>query len=874
MDNKKNDPKRLSILLLEDSTKDAKLIKEYLSEYFKHEIQMDTVAIKSAFLSAISSKQYDLILADFTLPDMNGFLALELAKSNCPLTPFIIVSGTIGEETAVDLLKQGATDYVLKDNLGRLNNSIERAIKEAKELEELKQSDDDLHHMHMLLKSSLESPKDMIILAIDYNYNYLYFNNTHKKVMKYIYGQDVTYGMNIIECITSEIDKISAKKNYDLALTGVSHSTIQKYGDKESYYESFYNPIYNDKHEIIGTTVFARDISGRMNAEKQLKHERNIAQMYLDVAGVMLLVLDINGDITHINRKGCEILEYEEKDIIGKNWFENFLPKNIADTVRGYFKNIIENKIERGTHRENAVITACGKEKVIDWDHTIICDNRNNVIGVLSSGEDITEIRKTESALSESNEKYIAIFEKSPIAIEFYDANGVLLHANEACIELFGVLNRNELLGFKLFDNPNLSSEIKNRIANREHVKVELEFSFEEVKRLHLYQTHYSGIKILSLLITPMMSSNTFTGYVIQTEDVTEKKQKQKEIEYLVSHDYLTDLYNRHYYFEQFNVLNKPTYYPLGIMMLDVNGLKIINDAFGHTVGNIALKMLGDVLKTVFEKKDTVSRIGGDEYAVLLPNTSLEKLQKYKDRITAIVNTLRIENIELSLAIGYELKKSITEDIDDVQKLAENHMYRHKTTEGSSVRNRAITAILETLTDKYETERVHSKRVSRMCKQIGIELKLRADDIKELEQAGLFHDIGKISIPDGILNKPGKLTLEEYKIIKTHTEIGYQILRAADEYSDLAIHALHHHERWDGNGYPSGLKGKDIPLFSRIICVVDAYEAMTADRPYRNKMSEEYAILEITRCSETQFDPKIAKLFVEKVLKANWKLPM
>ncbi|MDA3932155.1 MAG: diguanylate cyclase [Tenericutes bacterium] len=357
-------------------------------------------------------------------------------------------------------------------------------------------------------------------------------------------------------------------------------------------------------------------------------------------------------------------------------------------------------------------------------------------------------------------------------------------------------------------------------------------------------------------------------GHFGNQQDVTLRIQRQQEIEYLSNHDYLTDLYNRRYYFEQFKQLNHPSCYPLGIMMIDVNGLKIVNDAFGHAIGDIALKTLGNVLKDTFKQNDVVSRIGGDEFAVLLPNTTHKKLQRYKDQLKESVKQHRIENIELSLAIGYELKQNQNhdKDVDDILELAENHMYRHKSIEGASVRNRAINAILQTLTDKYEVERNHSVEVSHFCKLIGQQLKLREDEIKGLEQAGMFHDIGKISIPDSILNKPGKLTNQEYDVIKTHTEVGYQILRAADEYSDLAVHALHHHERWDGKGYPSGMKGNDIPLFSRIIGVVDAYEAMTADRPYRKKMSEEYAIQEIKKYSGTQFDPKIAKIFIEKVL--------
>jgi len=140
------------------------------------------------------------------------------------------------------------------------------------------------------------------------------------------------------------------------------------------------------------------------------------------------------------------------------------------------------------------------------------------------------------------------------------------------------------------------------------------------------------------------------------------------------------------------------------------------------------------------------------------------------------------------------------------------------------------------------------------------------ENLKELELAGMYHDIGKISLPDAILNKPSKLTKEEFDVIKTHPEISYQILRAADEYSDLAIHALHHHEKWDGSGYPSGLKGEEIPLFSRIISVADAFEAMTAVRPYKNRMSVKDALDEIIRCSGTQFDANIAKIFIEKVM--------
>jgi diguanylate cyclase (GGDEF)-like protein/PAS domain S-box-containing protein len=607
-------------------------------------------------------------------------------------------------------------------------------------------------HSEMLLKSSLESPKDMIILAIDKDYNYLYFNDAHKQAMKYAYDQIVTNKMNIMDCITSDVDKVNAKTNYDLALSGKAHRTLQQYGDKEiSYYETFYNPIYNDKKEVIGATAFARDVSESIKTINLLKDSEKRLDMFFQqsLTGFFIMMIDE--------------------------------PVYWNDTV--------------------------DKEKVLDY----IFDHQRCT-------------RVNQAMLDQYNVKLDDFLLKTPR--EMFAHN----------------IKEGKDTWRKMLDNKLIHTITDERKSDGTRMFIEGDY-------ICMYD-----------------SLGRVIGHFGNQQEVTNRIQRQNEIEYLSNHDYLTGLHNRRYYFEQFNNLDNERLYPLGVMMLDVNGLKIINDAFGHAVGDIALKTIGKVLKNTFEQKDIVSRIGGDEFAVLLPKSSFEELQQYKDKLKYAVKKHKIENIEMSLAIGYELKINQDEDVDDLLKLAENHMYRHKLTEGSSVRNRAISAILETLTDKYNVEREHSKKVSYYCKLIGQHLKLRNDEMIELEQAGLFHDIGKISIPDIILNKPGKLTDEEYDIIKTHTEVGYQILRAADEYSDLAIHALHHHERWDGKGYPTGMKENEIPLFSRIIGVVDAYEAMTSDRPYRKKKSEEYAIQELKKYSGTQFDPKITKIFIEKVL--------
>ena len=636
------------------------------------------------------------------------------------------------------------------------------------------------------------------------------------------------------------------------------------------------------KEDVLCVSSYIRDISKRIQFEELLKQQRKSLLESQAIAHLGTWRLDV---------KTNEVIWTEE--LYKMYGFDSTLPPPDYTEHMKLFTPESWEKLSRslaltsseGTPYEIELetVTKDGSNGWMWARGEAEKDDNGEIVAVWGAAQDITERIKTLNSLKESEHRLDIFFHQS--------LTGFFIMMMDKPIDWNDTIDKEEVLNY-IFDHQ-LCTRVNQAMLDQYGMnineflhKTPRDMFAHDIKggkdawrnmldngELHVVtdERKVDGTQIFiegdyRCLYDPL---GRFIGHFGNQQDVTDKLQYIKNLEYLSNNDNLTDLHNRHYYFEQFSKLNKPIYFPLGIMMIDVNGLKIINDALGHTIGDIALKMLAGVLKETFEQKDIVSRIGGDEFTVLIPNTSAEKLQAYKEHIVAIVKTLRVENIELSLAIGYELKKSTTEDIDDIQKLAENDMYRHKSTEGSSVRSHAINAILQALTDKYDTERVHSERVSHLCKLVGQQLKLSTDEIKELEQAGMFHDIGKISIPDSILNKPGKLTDEEYDVIKTHTEVGYQILRAADEYSDLAIHALHHHERWDGKGYPSGMKGNDIPLFSRIICVVDAYEAMTADRPYRKKLSDEYAVSEIIKCSGSQFDPKIAKIFVEKILKAT-----
>jgi len=368
-------------------------------------------------------------------------------------------------------------------------------------------------------------------------------------------------------------------------------------------------------------------------------------------------------------------------------------------------------------------------------------------------------------------------------------------------------------------------------------------------------------------IASPIMDKEeNLIGVVLVFRDVTKRTMQEKEIRHLSNHDHLTNIPNHRHFHQKLDSLDQKDFYPLGIVYFDLDGLKLINDAYGHASGDQALKQVAKILKASERDNDFAARIGGDEFAMICPNADEETMEALRATIDKKIKRQKVQGVRYSLATGYALKKDARQTIRSVLSKAENRMYKNKVLSGKSTRNQAIKSILETLTNKYEEERVHSKRVGEFCREIGASLGLRQDEVKELELAGQLHDIGKITIPDAILGKPGKLNEKEWATMKEHTVAGYQILRASDEYSKLADYAMSHHERVDGTGYPNESNQEQIPFFSKIISVADAYEAMTSDRPYRKALPVSRAKEELRQNRGTQFDAEIVDVFLEDVL--------
>lgn len=344
--------------------------------------------------------------------------------------------------------------------------------------------------------------------------------------------------------------------------------------------------------------------------------------------------------------------------------------------------------------------------------------------------------------------------------------------------------------------------------------------------------------------------------------NITESYKYLREMEYISFHDPVTGVHNRRYFEKRIQELNQSENYPLCVIISDLNGLKLINDTFGHVEGDRLLQKYAALSSARINGEDLFCRIGGDEFGTLLTRCDAEMAEEFIRRIKKECSEEKVGGLPVSVSCGYCIAYQKEQQLQDVIKLAEDRMYRNKMFEASSRGSDTIQAIIRTLHEKNPQEEQHSRRVAKLCENMAKGMGLPEDEVKKIRTEGLLHDIGKIGISEELLNKKGSLGQEEYAEICKHPEIGYRILGATPSMLDISNAILSHHERWDGNGYPKGLKMQEIPLHSRIIAIADTYDAMTSERSYRHALPAEVALKEIEKNAGTQFDPELALFFI------------
>ncbi|WP_331445852.1 diguanylate cyclase [Natranaerobius thermophilus] len=335
------------------------------------------------------------------------------------------------------------------------------------------------------------------------------------------------------------------------------------------------------------------------------------------------------------------------------------------------------------------------------------------------------------------------------------------------------------------------------------------------------------------------------------------------KLEHLSLHDQLTGIYNRAYFEEELERLDNSQEYPVTVISFDVDGLKLINDTIGHEQGDELIKTAAKIIDKSLRSSDIFARVGGDEFAILLPNTNNSNGGKVVNRILNNIQKYNQKNgkLPVQISVGKATASYPEESLKGALTEADKNMYQNKMRIELRDNSPLVNLFIKRPLERDYSTTDHANRIGELGKELGRRLQLSQDSLMKIDLLAKIHDIGKGGIPDGILFKPGPLDKREWEIMKQHSERGYKIALSCPDLIDVADLVLKHHESWDGTGYPLGLKEDEIPIECRIHSIVEAYDAMTRDRPYRKALSQEQALEELKRCKSGQFDPKIVEEF-------------
>jgi diguanylate cyclase (GGDEF)-like protein/PAS domain S-box-containing protein len=611
------------------------------------------------------------------------------------------------------------------------------------------------------------------------------------------------------------------------------------------------------------------EITDKMRTEDALREsETKLKEIVSNISDVIIIV-NADGSLKYYSPNLERLYGWTPSKLSGIRFLDFAHPDDVGMLQEMFYLTLSENTSPNTF--EARYLDSEGRYRTIEI--TAANHLHNPYIGgILVNFHDITKRKNIEKDLKLSEEKYRILTENASDVISVVNLTlGKITYVSPSIFQLRG-LTAEEALNERLEDTMTP--------ASYESVKDSIE---KHIKELTAYpkDTHQGNIEIqqyckngdiiwVEISAKYQFNSNSEIEMLIISRNIEQRKKSEREYRYLSYNDQLTGLYNRRFYEEESRRIDTERNYPIALIMVDVNGLKLTNDAFGHQAGDLLLRKVAAILISECHSDEIIARMGGDEFIILLPETGKTKASRLIENIKSSIAKERVENVVMSVSIGFSIKHDSSESMSKVYKLAEDDMYRHKLSESSSMRSKTIDLIMNSLCEKNTREMLHSARVSNLCVTIAKCMNFTKDEVSLMKIAGLMHDIGKIGIGDSILNNPDLLNKEEWRDIRRHSEIGYRILSSANEFSEIADYILEHHERWDGFGYPKGLKGDQISIQARIIGIADSYDSMTSDRSYRKALSEDEAKMEIKANAGRQFDPEIAQIFVEKVLGKEW----
>lgn len=583
-----------------------------------------------------------------------------------------------------------------------------------------------------------------------------------------------------------------------------------------------------------------------IESEERFRKIFEMAPMGISLAGTK------DCQYVQVNQHFADIVGRSTEELKHLKWSEITHPDDLQDNrgmLEAYLKNGTKtlDMDKRYVKPDGEVVWA--NLKLVDFDE------ENCQLAFI---EDITEKKQYMDELASSEFTFRTLFENSADAIFIIDEDKIS-DCNQASVKYFEVADKSELIGRspygdgEYFQPDGQLSEIKGR----EWVELCLE---EGKAKFEWWHKRHDGVEIP---VEIMLSKIILKGRVVVhalCRDITERKDLENHLQYMSYRDQLTGVYNRRFFEEELLRLDVPRNLPFTVVMADVNGLKLINDSFGHSAGDELLQRAAKIIQEGFRSEDVVSRIGGDEFAIILPKTSEETAVEIIKRIETLMMQEELYNMDISIAFGSKTKLG-SEDIHQILKSAEDLMYKKKLFKSQGIRLKGVHAITQTFFEKSPKEEQHARSVSELMEKMGVALALEEMEIKALSTVGLLHDIGKIAATEYLVETQSMELSKSETAINRHPEIGYRILSSANEFADLAEAVLAHHENWDGSGYPRGLSGKDIPFYGRILSITDAFEHLTANKIDQIDFDPRQALAEIEKDAGHKFDPSLVAVF-------------
>jgi len=712
--------KSIKVLIVEDSEDDAAMLIRALQRG-GYDPSYEIVETPEAMADALNRQEWDLVISDYSMPCFSGLDALKLLQEKDPDLSFILISGQIGEDLAVEAMKAGAHDFILKGNPARLIPAVERELRDTQARRKNRQNEQALQESRERYRLIVEAAKAGI-WQVDEESRTTFVNQEMAKMLGCTI--DEMMGQTLYSFMDEEWSKL-AEANIQRRSQGFRGQVEYKYQRKDGtdlWAIVSSSPFFRDDGSYAGAIGMHVDITERKRSEDELA----LGALLLDSANDSIVLQDFEGRFHYVNEVACRFYGYTREEMMQKTVFELNTP-----------------------------------ESAESWQLRI------------------NEL-KTKGRF------------------------------------MFELINPRK-------DGSRFPIEVKDRVVD-------------------------IGGKQLVLSVA---------------RDITERKRVEERLKYLSFHDSMTGIYNRSYFDEEVRRLDVERQLPISIIMGDLNGLKLVNDTFGHQAGDSLLATAAAILQGSCRSEDILCRWGGDEFAIFLPKTGRKTAKKICDRIRSACEKASVGPVLLSFALGTATKENKEQGIELVLKEAEDIMYRDKLLDSRSTRFSTVTYFQRSLAERSAETLEHGKRIQDIVARIGDRLGLSGRKKEELDILAALHDIGQIAIPVDILVKPCYLTESEWELIRRHPEIGERIALSVPDLNNVAETILSHHEHWNGMGYPQGLKGEQIPLLSRILAIADAYDTMTNGRPYKKAISHREAVKEIEKCAGTQFDPQLVALFVE-----------